>query len=81
MKLSTLKDLISSWVNRAQHGKRLKAKKVQKVLEQLEKKSRKYKRAISSADADKTKAKLASRLKVVKAQISKAQKLLKQLEA
>ena len=81
MKISGLTKAIGKFVSSKEKGKKLKAKKVSKLLEELENKQNKFAKAYAKESSAKAKKKLERKLKVVAAQIRKGRKLLNNLNS
>ena len=80
MKLSDIKEKIEKYLDKAEQGKKIKAKKVKKVLDKLEEHEQKFKQDYASASSDSAKKELELDQKIVAAQIKKARKILKSLD-
>ena len=80
-KLSQLKAAINEFVSKNKKGKKIKAKKIRKVLEKLEAKEKRFKKDHANESSSKARKKLEFQLRVIKAQIKKAHKLLKHLDS
>ena len=81
MKLSNLKTRINKLVTKQKKGKKVKASKIRDVLEGLNKKQNKFEKDYHKKTSTTEKEMLTLQLKVVKAQIKKARRLLKELES
>lgn len=77
MALEKLTEAVGEFLHRKKKGRKLQAKKIRKVLDKLEEKKKKYDKDYAKERSEKAKKRLALRLKIVKAQIAKARKLLK----
>ena len=80
MKLSKLKKTVKQLVTKERKGKKIKHKKIVKVLKRLEVKKKDLKRKLEHEKSKKAQTDLSLNLKVVRAQIKKAHRLLKELE-
>ncbi|MDA9982100.1 hypothetical protein N9H39_05060 [Gammaproteobacteria bacterium] len=80
-KLSQLKAAINEFVSKNKKGKKLKAKKIRKVVGKLEAKEKRFKKDHANESSSKARKKLELQLRVIKAQIKKAHKLLKHLDS
>ena len=81
MKISDLTKAINKFVSSKEKGKKLKAKNVSKVLDELENKQNKFAKAYAKESSSKAKKKLELKLKIVAAQINKGRKLLNNLNS
>ena len=80
MKLSKLKKTVKELVNKERKGNKIKHKKIVKVLEKLEAKKKDINSKLNHEKSKKVQKDLNLELKVVRAQIKKAHRLLKKLE-
>ena len=80
MNLSKLKKTVKELVNKERKGNNIKHKKIVKVLEKLEAKKKDINSKLNHEKSKKVQKDLNLELKVVRAQIKKAHRLLKKLE-
>ena len=80
MNLSKLKKTVKELVNKERKGNKIKHKKIVKVLEKLEAKKKDIKSKLNHEKSKKVQKDLNLKLKVVRAQIKKAHRLLQELE-
>lgn len=80
MNLSKLKKTVKELVNKERKGNKIKHKKIVKVLEKLEAKKKDINSKLNHEKSKKVQKDLNLELKVVRAQIKKAHRLLKKLE-
>ncbi len=79
MRLTELKKSVKKLVSKERKGKKIKGKKIKKVLDGLKAKEKDLKKAFDNEKSKKTQKQLKLKLKVVRAQINKAQNVLKKL--
>ena len=80
MKLTELKKTVEKFSSKARKGKKIKTKKIEKVLGKLKEKEKRLKKNLDQEKSQKAQKDLDLKLKIVRAQIKKSHKLLKDLE-
>ena len=80
MKLAKLKKAVKQLVTKVSKGNTVKRKKIVKVLDNLKEKRKQINKLIDREQSKKARKDLNLKLKVVRAQIKKAHRLLKELE-
>ncbi len=76
MTLSQIRKAIKKNLDRSEKGKKVKPKKIRRVLENLEQKAKRYEKDLAKHPSAKEHKALELHLKIARAQIKKARKLL-----